>query len=113
MSNDRPVLSLKCKPNPDRAPRNSSVPMMVKGKRLEYPRHRKKSKDSPTSAIDRFNLTGNISPVKRMKRRGSRHRQSQYLLPPPLSVVTRKKGKPDRPARLMDYQDALDLIRNT
>ncbi|MGR7483734.1 hypothetical protein [Klebsiella aerogenes] len=41
MSNDRPVLSLKRKPNPEREPRNNSVPVMVKGKRREYSRHRK------------------------------------------------------------------------
>lgn len=28
-------------------------------------------------------------------------------------MVVKKKSKPGRPARLMDYQDALDLIRNT
>ncbi|HEN4999267.1 TPA: hypothetical protein U6I48_004838, partial [Klebsiella aerogenes] len=117
MSSDRPVLSLKRKPNPDREPRNSSVPVMVKGKRLEYPRHRKKSEDEPVSAIDRFNQAVNTPPGKRMKRPGQP--SPAKPVPAPVAVpasppaVARKKGKPGRPARLMDYQDALDLIRNT
>ncbi|MED7793127.1 ProQ/FINO family protein [Klebsiella aerogenes] len=116
MSTDRPVLSLKRKPNPDRESRNSSVPVMVKGKRLESPRHRKKSEDAPTSAIDRFNQAVNTPPGKRMKRPGQpspvKSVPAPVAAPTSLPVVARKKGKPGRPARLMDYQEALDLIRN-
>lgn len=117
MSTDRPVLSLKRKPNPDREPRNSSVPVMVKGKRLEYPRHRKKSEDAPTSAIERFNQAVNTPSGKRMKRPGqpspAKSVPAPVAAPTPPPVMVRKKGKPGRPARLMDYQEALDLLRHT
>lgn len=115
MSTDRPVLSLKRKPARD--PQNNDAPVMVNGKRMEFPRHRKKVRDNPSSAIDRFNQAVNTPPGKRMKRPGqpspAKSVSAPVPAPAPPPVVTKKKGKPGRPARLMDYQEALDLIRNT
>ena len=111
MSTDRPVLSLKRKPARDS--QSSDAPVMINGKRREFPRHRKKNRDNPSSAIDRFNQAVNTPPGKRMKRSGQPSPAKPVPAPTPLPVVVRKKGKPGRPARLMDYQEALDLIRNT
>ena len=115
MSTDRPVLSLKRKPARDS--QSNDAPVMVNGKRMEFPRHRKKNRDNPSSAIDRFNQAVNTPPGKRMKRPGqpspAKPVPAPVAAPTPLPVVVKKKGKPGRPARLMDYQEALDLIRNT
>lgn len=111
MSTDRPVLSLKRKPARD--PQSNDAPVMINGKRMEFPRHRKKNRDNPPSAIDHFNQAVNTPPGKRMKRPGQPSPTKPAPAPTPLPVVVKKKGKPGRPARLMDYQEALDLIRNT
>lgn len=115
MSTDRPVLSLKRKPVRD--PQSSDAPVVINGKRMEFPRHRKKNRDNPPSAIDRFNQAVNTPPGKRMKRPGQpspvKPVPAPVGAPTPLPVVARKKGKPGRPARLMDYHEALNLIRNT
>lgn len=111
MSSDRPVLSLKRKPARD--PQSNDAPVMINGKRMEFPRHRKKVRDNPFSAIDRFNQAVNTPLGKRMKHLEQPSATKPAPAPTPLPVVVKKKSKPGRPARLMDYQEALDLIRNT
>lgn len=97
MSSDRPVLSLKRKPARD--PQSNDAPVMINGKRMEFPRHRKKVRDNPSSAIDRFNQDVNTPPGKRMKRPGqpSPAKPAPAPAPHPFPWWSKRKANPAGP----------------